>query len=64
VLITNIPLTPPPPESAVCRSNAPLLIDVLSPLVIDTRPPVANNDVPADNTISPPDPLLPDPTVT
>jgi hypothetical protein len=64
VLSTNIPLTPAVPAFDVCSSNAPLLVDVPNPLVIDTRPPVVDDDAPAAITICPPDPLLPDPTVT
>lgn len=63
VLSTSMPLTPDAPEFAVCTSNAPLLVDVPKPLVIDTRPPVADDEVPAETISSPPDPLLPDPTV-
>jgi hypothetical protein len=63
VLSTTIPLTPEVPAFAVCKSNAPLLVVVPTPLVIDTRPPVADDDAPEDRIISPPDPLLPDPTV-
>ena len=63
VLSTRIPLTPATPAFDVCKSNAPLLVAVPVPLVIDTRPPVAEDEVPADRMISPPVPLLPDPTV-
>jgi hypothetical protein len=34
------------------------------PLTIDKRPPVLNEDVPDDKISSPPEPLLPDPTLT
>ena len=64
VLSTNMPLTPEEPALTVCTSNAPLLDVEPKPLMIDTRPPVENDDVPADSTTSPPDPLLPEPTVT
>ena len=36
---------------------------VLDLLVINTSTPAANDDAPADSTISPPEPLLPNPTV-
>jgi hypothetical protein len=35
-------------STPVCKSNAPLLVPVPRPLVIDTRPPTADEDVPAD----------------
>jgi hypothetical protein len=64
VLSTSIPLTPAVPAFDVCTSKAPLLVVVPKPLAIDTRPPVADDDAPADSMISPPDPLVPEPTVT
>ena len=64
VLSTSVPLTPALPAFDVCKSNAPLLVDTPNPLVIDTRPPVNDDEVPADNTMLPPEPLLPDPTKT
>jgi hypothetical protein len=63
VLRIITPLTPEVPAFAVCSNNAPLLDVVPRPLLIDTSPPVADEDAPAANAISPPDPLLPDPTV-
>jgi len=64
VLNINMPLTPDEPELDVCKTNVPLLDTVLYPLKIDKRPPVIDEDKPADNNISPPAPLLPLPTVT
>ena len=64
VLSTNNPLTPELPAFAVRRSSTPLLVAVPKPVVNDTNPPVADADVPAISTISPPDPVVPDPTVT
>lgn len=64
VLSTSVPLTPAVPAFDVCSSKAPLLVAVPNPLLIETSPPVSNDDVPADNTMLPPDPLLPDPTDT
>lgn len=61
----NVPLTPEVAAFAVCTSMAPLLepVAVLKPVIMETTPPAADDDVPADKTRSPPGPLLPDPTV-
>jgi len=50
----------------VRNNNEPLDAPAFEPLIIDTRPPdfEAKEVVPAMITISPPVPLLPDPTVT
>jgi len=50
----------------VRNNNGPLDVPAFEPLIIDTRPPdfEAKEVVPAMITISPPVPLLPDPTVT
>lgn len=63
VLNTKVPLTPAVPAFDVCTSNDPLLVAEPTPVVINTRPPVADADVPAETVTSPPDPLVPKPTV-
>jgi hypothetical protein len=63
VLRTNRPLTLVTPEFAVWRARSPLENPALYPVVIATLPPDAYEEVPADNTISPPVPQSPDPTV-
>jgi hypothetical protein len=70
VLITIMPDDPiaglgAAEASAVAIHRAPL-VDELAPVPLnsDTRPPVADPDLPALNTSSPPTPLLPDPTIT
>ena len=45
VLSTSTPIIP---AFAVCKSDAPPLVPVPKPLVIDTRPPTADEDEPAD----------------
>jgi len=52
------------PEFAVSNNSDPLDVNDPYPLATDTRPPLDREEVPADNTNSPPVPLLPDPTVT
>ena len=64
VLTTIKPLTPVVPALNVLSSNAPLLEADPLPLTKLTRPPVPPLDLPPDRTNSPPEPLLPDPTVT
>jgi len=64
VLNTNKPLTPFTPEFDVFNSNEPLVDAKPNPLITDNRPPLEDDDVPADKTNSPPVPLLPEPTVT
>ena len=60
------PLTPDVPALLVRNSNAPLDIALPYPLINDTRPPDFDGYVvvPAIITISPPVPLLPEPTLT
>jgi hypothetical protein len=62
-LKTNKPLVPIIPEFAVFNSIDPLLVTELYPLTTDTRPPVLDDEAPAESTNSPPEPLLPEPTV-
>jgi hypothetical protein len=66
VLRTINPLTPDVPALPVRNTNEPLDAPAFEPLIIDTRPPDfdAKEVAPAMITISPPVPLLPDPTVT
>jgi hypothetical protein len=63
VLNTNWPLTPAVPALAVMSNKAPLVFRP-TPDTTDKRPPLSDDEVPADNTNSPPAPLSPDPTVT
>jgi len=65
VLNTINPLTPDDPALPVRNNKDPVEVELL-PLIIDTRPPdfESKEVVPAMITISPPDPLLPVPTVT
>ena len=65
VLNTINPLTPDDPALPVRNNKDPVEVELL-PLIIDTLPPdfEANEVVPPIITISPPDPLLPVPTVT
>jgi hypothetical protein len=62
VLNANKPLTPAVPESADSTIKFPLDDCVPKPLEMMTRPPEEYDEVPAERIISPPDPLLPDPT--
>jgi hypothetical protein len=64
VLRTITPLTPLEPALAVAINNDPLVETELKPLINTTRPPLDEEEVPADITNSPPDPLFPDPTDT
>ena len=48
VLSTNKPLTPKAPAFDVISNNAPLLVAVLKPVITDTRPPVVDDEAPAD----------------
>ena len=64
VLSTRRPLTPALPELDVFMTNAPLLVAVPRPVMIEIAPPVAEEETPAAIAISPPGPLLPEPTVT
>jgi len=64
VLSTNKPLTPDVPEFAVLNNNDPLVDEDPYPLTKETRPPADDELTPADSTISPPVPLLPEPTTT
>ncbi len=63
VLNTIIPLTPASPALGVDINTLPLDDTVLYPDTIDIRPPDDEDDMPADNTNSPPVPLLPEPTL-
>jgi hypothetical protein len=64
VLNTISPLTPDVPALPVRNNNEPLDAPAFEPLIIDTRPPdfEAKEVAPAMITISPPVPLLPEPT--
>jgi len=63
VLSKILPLTPLAPEFAVVNTSDPLEDPGAYPLLIITRPPVAPVDGPDESNISPPAPLLPEPTV-
>jgi hypothetical protein len=63
VLRINTPLCPLCPAFEVAIKIDPLDVFVPYPLVIDTLPPLDDPDVPDDTVMSPPVPLLPDPTV-
>jgi hypothetical protein len=63
VLNTTSPLTPDLPELDVANNNDPLELDVEYPDFTSIWPPERSDDVPADITTDPPDPLFPDPTV-
>jgi len=65
VLTTKTPLTPEAPALAVRTLMEPLLVEVAKPLIRDILPPdeVISEVVPAWKNRSPPDPILPDPTV-
>ena len=51
LLNTSEPLTPEEPAEAVLKSNTPLLVAVLKPVTRDIRPPLEEDDAPADKTI-------------
>jgi hypothetical protein len=63
VLKIIMPLTPLTPAFDVTISTDPLDVEDPYPLCMTWFPPDANEDEPEDNTISPPVPLLPEPTV-
>ena len=63
VLNTIWPLTPDVPAFDVTNRSDPLELDEPYPVSTDTRPPDdVDEDMPAEMVISPPVPLLPDPT--
>jgi len=62
VLITIKPLTPSTPEFAVVNNIEPLVEEEPYPLLTVTIPPSDDEEVPADSSNCPPDPLFPDPT--
>ena len=67
VLRINRPLfaLPYAPALAVCSTKLPDVVLLLYPEVMETLPPVlADEVVPAERTNSPPEPLLPLPTMT
>jgi len=61
----DTPAVPPPtPDS---RDNSPELVPVFDPVVIVTAPPVVpvvTGMAPADRRMSPPKPVVPEPTVS
>jgi len=61
--MTMAPLIPAVPALLVLNKSDPLLDDEPIPESIETRPPVAVDDNPADMTTSPPVPQFPEPTV-
>jgi hypothetical protein len=62
VLNTKSPLPPEVPELAVDNNKLPLEVNP-DPDTRIARPPT-DDDLPAESTSSPPEPLLPDPTLT
>ena len=64
VLNIKLPLTPDVPALEVDKITTPLDVNDEYPLRTNTRPPLDDDDMPADKIISPPMPLFPLPTVT
>jgi len=58
------PLTPEEPEFDVLNKKLPEDVAEPVPVMILTRPPLADDDKPAEMTTSPPTALFPAPTVT